>query len=110
MTHTQHDQLKEIAEKLRAAATLKMNCDYQTIREYWTRAIWHTRYQNQLLKEEEPREPVTFIDIFDEEEGGYKKFNILAGRNFNRVQWFKLLLGSNFYLLSKQQLKEVIAN
>lgn len=76
--------------------------------DLWSMACYYNGLQNDFVKADEEHEVVKSFQLFDEVSKEVTGFNVRAHRKFNRVQWFKLLLGSELCAYSRQQLTAIV--
>ncbi len=97
------EQLRTIAKN-----TYNHPLAYSSACNLWSMVLYYTKLQNNFIQDNEAYEIVRSFQLFDEKTETVTGFNVRACSNYNRLQWFKLLLGSSLSIYSRQQIKEIL--
>jgi len=99
MTHIQYTELRKLAE-----TKLNHFPDYRTCKDIWSRAVYYNKLQNQL----ESNEVVLTLYLFNEESKMAEYFNIRASKQYNRKQYFIILLANDLCTYSIQDIRTLL--
>jgi hypothetical protein len=103
MKDKQYIELLNISNEISQKSVLKPGFKYSDILNTWNRAINY----NKIQKSYEANEAIRTIELFDEETKQCQFYNIYT--HYNRLNWFKLLIGEQCFL-TKQQLRNLFSN
>ena len=99
MTHIQYIELRKLAE-----TKLNHFPDYQTCKNIWERSVYYNKLQNQL----EINEVVLSLSWFNEESKMAEYFNIRTSKQYNRKQYFIILLANALCTYSIQDIRTLL--